>query len=635
MSLHRSLPTDQKDLGLRYHDLDHHDKQHYEGALRLFDFSMDRKTGVVTAGNRIRDALSKDACHMGTRMFLEFAHRYVAVFVVRDRDLRDIIRDCGFCLAFIAHWHKWVTESPVANCKMNFLTQETRVDVIVSLNSLVLAICLFRECWPGVMLQPSRLSSRYAEYVFQWLRAGGTHDKVSALSALCKLNTHNSILECQALGADLPVMQGKRGMVKGLDRMESSWATVAPPGFYPSDEEVVHCLDAGLCELEEMMQQVLDNGSTTYCMWDSVKKDGCDGAKLLAAHLLRDSSKFSGNLDWHEEGPGVGDGVGTCEAEDDDMYDHDPVEQDTPGISTEMAGYLAGTSRVGTGTRVGGVSEDIDSDDDIPLSELVQRGRSALQAHKLAAEAAAAQQATERSKAEQELSKAQAQLAHILKNVHGEDEVGDIAVLAKQVREACAQINSAWAGHGADRSARFLPKVIRDKSNMVDEEEDHYEDDDIVALLYQGKGRGAPRIDVWYAVIVKCYTQASSGSYDNIHTLHVDDAKGRVVLTHLDPVCDDVGQHMRVGKHGCLAFRRPIASQYGYNELVTTDNIACVVNMELDTEGNYLLSTADETTVDKCVLDMLKTGGVKHSLKPKGWRRRVNEQARKRQKCKG
>ena len=153
-------------------------------------------------------------------LYIEACHRYLRCFVIpvdgTSRTLLDVVTDAAYCIMFFAFWRRDVARASnkTATLQVNFITPQTYQDVLLSLMMLICAIKLFREQFPGVLLQPSRFSSRFAEYVFQMLRsATRTSNKVNALQSLHILREALHVLMCEAEVdlEDLPTINHKRG----------------------------------------------------------------------------------------------------------------------------------------------------------------------------------------------------------------------------------------------------------------------------------------------------------------------------------------------------------------------------------------------------------------------------------------
>ena len=105
--------------------------------------------------------------------------------------------------------------------KENFITIETCRDVLISCNGIILAAAFHRLACAeqGICLawDPSRFSSRFDEYTFQFLRARQAGGKFTALSAMQGLH----ILEAQTeleLESGLRRPDAKRGAPASVDQ---------------------------------------------------------------------------------------------------------------------------------------------------------------------------------------------------------------------------------------------------------------------------------------------------------------------------------------------------------------------------------------------------------------------------------
>jgi len=164
---------------------------------------------------QMRRAMDLQPEYYGTRLVLEFWHRcvcpiqtlqvlqkvllgnpfrfilyrYTSLFVVKNMDVRNVIINCGFCISFLGYWRKSIVNHTIQDLSItsNFITAQTRQDVIISCNMIVLLVKYMR-LWcqkhdVDLPLSAGRVSSRFSEYVFQFLRCSNkTSSKFSVLS---------------------------------------------------------------------------------------------------------------------------------------------------------------------------------------------------------------------------------------------------------------------------------------------------------------------------------------------------------------------------------------------------------------------------------------------------------------------
>ena len=126
--------------------------------------------------SHVRDHLLADPRDYGTYLFVEFVHRYLRIFVIQERTSRERVKDAIFCILFIAFWRRDIKIRQLANrgnlgtiasVTKNFITSQTATDVLITCNQVVLLSLLFKSRFPNVMIDLSRMSSRFSEYVFQ------------------------------------------------------------------------------------------------------------------------------------------------------------------------------------------------------------------------------------------------------------------------------------------------------------------------------------------------------------------------------------------------------------------------------------------------------------------------------------
>ena len=210
----------------------------------------------------IRDFLKSNADTYGTYLYVEFCHRFLRPFVIKDTTPVHAAEDAAFCIMFIGLWHRdidqWATnknwkEQEANNRGVNCITNETCDDVLIACNMLIQVIVLFREKYPNVLIDFSRLSSRFSEYVFQVrqqmkdsfiedskcnlyqsfnfsismqaLRSTTkTSTKVSAVSYIYSVKGMLRSLELAASGTGLPPLQYKRGVPNSPNKIDKQWS---------------------------------------------------------------------------------------------------------------------------------------------------------------------------------------------------------------------------------------------------------------------------------------------------------------------------------------------------------------------------------------------------------------------------
>lgn len=224
---------------------------------------------------KVRDYLAlqekANGLSWGNAMFIEFGHRYLRPFVVKDQPLQQIISDCVYCICFVGFWRRDImmrsgtlkeghkngrfakqkksgasaaaaaARKSKINMKENFMTMELMNDVLISCQMLILDIIMFGKKHPKVKFEAGRFSSRFSEYTFQQLRAATkTSNKLCAYQYTHIARAVMSGLEVASCkgSAMLPPRQGKRGVENSVYRCdEMEWGNM-PDGYYPTEAEV-------------------------------------------------------------------------------------------------------------------------------------------------------------------------------------------------------------------------------------------------------------------------------------------------------------------------------------------------------------------------------------------------------------
>ena len=274
-NLRRHMKAHTTNLGLQFSDLNERDKQNFGGCLRLFGFNPDGSERAH--GDTIFGMLHSSEGMSGDILYLRFCHRFVRTFVVptSDIDPLDSVRDMGYSITFLAIWSKLVEESETANFKENFITRETQTDVLLTAMTVVVLVKVYREFYPKYPWVPRRLSSRFNEYIFSYLRLQlKGSPNFTALSARQHLRNLMAQIGGEA-GTDVEFPQFKRGHKRGVGRTDfkAGWQLC-----WPSDEQINEALDAGMEDCKNHFREQFVDG---HSLWGLLKDKAVDTFTLF------------------------------------------------------------------------------------------------------------------------------------------------------------------------------------------------------------------------------------------------------------------------------------------------------------------------------------------------------------------
>ena len=151
-------------------DVDHKEKQHWSGCLKIFSTeTLEHLERLRAEGDQhvrgvvayIKFGIKLLNCHIGTEAGAEATNRKQAVV------------DSAFCCAFVLYW-RWRIGVKLAGSgfclKKHFLTRETFLDVLTITQARILLVVVYREHFPELKIHGPNISSRFSEYVFQYCR---------------------------------------------------------------------------------------------------------------------------------------------------------------------------------------------------------------------------------------------------------------------------------------------------------------------------------------------------------------------------------------------------------------------------------------------------------------------------------
>jgi hypothetical protein len=634
------------DLHLKLSDLDPHDKQNWDGLRNLFDFIVDKRKGVVYEKSTVRDAFRTGGDYYGLWLFLTFAHTYTRIFIMKDRQVIQVLEDCGFCLAFLAYWRKGMDDIKVSTTiKDNFLTSETYQDIVLSLNAVVLLAKLFALRFPNMKFDPSRFSSRYVEYMFQYLRiqGAGHNVKLSALSAMNKLRAFHALLDLEGSNEVLPEMKSKRGMPKGKDRVQSDW-NQAGLGYYPDETGFVAAIDKGVNNMQDLLRAPIDNGCVIYRIWDNLHDPG--NMQKVAESLL-DKQRRGAEEQWasiftayHDRNGGgmnrVVDGRGGDDGGEDDVCEDDHDLMSPPDLDEGMGCLnMPRLDEEEGGEEEGG---EQDADDDL-LGVGLSPQLDALRARDRIRESYSTKQDLMHDKCRDTMEAIISKMDEN-DNAIAQTEGTPFDKLVVVCRVECNMFNANIGRQGTDRVAgRFKPCELRDISDVAYQSNEYYTDDDFVAVIFDidnqvwdrnGRSRTERVPTVFYGVIEKMVYEAPGKRKENIFLLHCDDKNGVLRIRFLNPLKNTKKEHRRElvrgrgkGKGGLL-FELPLVAEDGVNDRVTVEHIISVVDIQLDKkERVYVLNPEDELVVNnflirwKAATSDVERAGIMHGRQKK------------------
>lgn len=221
---------------LRGGDLRHSDKQNWEAVMRIFSMP------VMTW---LEEQMEKDPeqhNYMGTLTYLKIGYNLLAAWLDDDdEDPLLPIQNAAWALTAILYWRFWLDQrenNPDADVtdhyrvKDNFQTRETFLDEVISASTRILLYVQYRDNeklreWKP---QGDRVSSRFSEYIFQFIRMLHTNTPaVRALGAVQHLKHFWAHTKMQA-AADFAFPNSKCGMATKVAGNVAKQK--APPGYY-------------------------------------------------------------------------------------------------------------------------------------------------------------------------------------------------------------------------------------------------------------------------------------------------------------------------------------------------------------------------------------------------------------------
>jgi hypothetical protein len=635
---HECIKGSTTPLGIRANDMNATDKQNYEACLRLFGYKRKvtliagQRKGIVTMceDTTILDAFKDEVDYRGLYLFLLFCHRFAKIFLIRTLSPSDILHECGWCLAFIGYWDMSITSSPTATKKKNFLTLETKVDVINILNNIVLGVHAFSILFPNVRFAPWRWSSRYAEFAFQLIRCGsrGNDNRISTLSGLHRVENIQGQIRRSFNSTSFPPLRNKRGMPMYEGRLDDAWALQAH-GYYPDEQEQIRAVQRGACELVSLLKQPLEKegcAGQVYYAWSTLstppkvgetfREAPVDFEALSSKHLLT-QSKIPLHL-WDDtfevqHSHCVAGLVHENEVANDKAYYHEDLDA---FVTCNLAcpKHALGSASPLNAMPPCDVDGVFDGDDkldqccdsdrgDAPLRVVVANNRAGRARHVIqefmdTAEVYRCREEDQTSLCEQTLSREVAELGDILvkdeANGRGRRTRDDLRDCADLLRDKARLLNGLYKPkENTRRGDRFIPPALLEQQCYADDT-NLIEDEDYIAVALPSTWQGARRsLELRYCMVERCVRTVTKKP-QRCHVLRADDPQGLLTVRFFEAHTRDASRRLRLSL--------PVVSERGYNAQVKCTDVVGSVRLFIpavkDVNGKNMLDSLGNVILD-------------------------------------
>jgi hypothetical protein len=271
---------------LKTGDLDYHDKQSWDACQRIFSIKtfeyLTKKVegfrweGSPKDGKYIED-WHEDAAGRsrnfepqmsGTASYVYFGYCFMTCWL-QDMQLspEQIIEHAAFCMAFVLYWRFWLKyqmDHPeigamvMYSVRNNFLTRETFLDVVISCAARVLVYIMYKahpklRKWK---VCGSRMSSRFNEYLFQFIRMRNTNTPAMRALAALRHVKHYSAQMAIAGEADFDLPDYRRTISAKIEKKGGVGHQRAAPGYYElrvTETRVNAAIDRGMDRCRNML----------------------------------------------------------------------------------------------------------------------------------------------------------------------------------------------------------------------------------------------------------------------------------------------------------------------------------------------------------------------------------------------
>jgi len=332
-------------------DYDYHDKVNWYGFLRLAGFIV--KHGKLKGRSDLVEKLGREREYAGDVLYLTLLNKYATLWWVKGQSIRELVSGAVWCISLVMAWDMSIKdykdkEKQPYTLKENFLTRETANHVIQSCTALLLTCLLFKRNFVEYDVVPSRLTSRFNEYLFAFLRTdikGQT--KFSAHAALWHLKHYDCQLHVEGT-SDVRGVDGKRGVPSAIGKItytRPQWPVAADGESL--EQWVKDSLDETMKDFSEWGKDVLEGGSVEGGLLGKIE-GGERTLRNTSCLRAKDERLYRCDIEEVEDDPGIMNQVppwGGDDDEDERGDEGDQVELD------EEVGLLQGDGQRVAGLR--------------------------------------------------------------------------------------------------------------------------------------------------------------------------------------------------------------------------------------------------------------------------------------------
>ena len=204
---------------------------------------------------------------IGTACYIYFGYSLMTCWLQDGQlDPEVIIEHAAFCMAFVLYWRYWLNyqmDHPMDGAMIsysvrnNFLTRETFLDVVISAAARVLVYVMYKVHPKLRKWKPcgSRMSSRFCEYLFQFIRMRNTNTPAMRALAALRHFRHYAAQMAIAGEADFDLPDYRRTISARISK-GGLVDQRAPPGYYEEHitaEKIDTAIDKGMHHCRELL----------------------------------------------------------------------------------------------------------------------------------------------------------------------------------------------------------------------------------------------------------------------------------------------------------------------------------------------------------------------------------------------
>ena len=112
---------------------------------RMADLEWDASNHCCKESSRLRTALAADPDHHATWLYAHLMHQFIGIFTMPHLTPAEVTRRASEVISLLGYWDALIQRDAHASSSLNIITPQTRKDMIIACNQVILALSAMRR----------------------------------------------------------------------------------------------------------------------------------------------------------------------------------------------------------------------------------------------------------------------------------------------------------------------------------------------------------------------------------------------------------------------------------------------------------------------------------------------------------